>query len=132
MKMHSASCQHLNNRTLQRSCPGRGETEVRIKGDTPYDVRTHCRANQEPVHDAAKGKEQDGIRQEAAPDDEFRMPPEIQERIRTPAVRFLVPLLQILFRLSVGHLMTLEARHEKTHHRAEKQETSPYQVAPIA
>ena len=75
MEMDSASCQRLNNRALQRSRPGRGETEVRIKSDNPYDVRAHCRANQEPVHDAAKGKEQDGIRQEAAPDDEFCMPP---------------------------------------------------------
>src|ERR1700688_2469624 len=132
MEMHSASCQPLNNRALPHSWPGRGETEVRIKSDNPYDVRTNCRANQEPVHDAAKGKEQDDIGHEAAADDEFCMPPQIQERIRAPLVRFLVPLLQILFRLSVGHLMTLEARHEKTRNRAEKQETSPYQIAPIA
>lgn len=73
--MDSASCQLLNKRALQRSWPGRGETEVRIKSDNPYDVCTHCRANQEPAHDAAKGKDQDDIGQETAPDDEFRMPP---------------------------------------------------------
>ena len=39
---------------LQRCRPGRSESKVRIKSDDPNDVRTHCRANQEPVHDAAK------------------------------------------------------------------------------
>src|SRR6202043_447716 len=104
---------------LQRRRPGRSESKTGIKSDDPYDVRTHCRANQKPVHDAEKGKKQEDVGQEAAPDYEFRMPPEIQERIRTPAIRLPVPLLQILFRLSPGHLMTLEARHEKTHSRAE-------------
>src|SRR5580693_7807244 len=116
----------------QRCRPGRSESHIRIKSDDPNDVRTHCRANQEPVHDAEKGKKQDHIGQEAAPDYEFRVPPEIQERIRAPTVRFPVPLQQIPFRLPAGQLMTLEARREKTHHRAEKQETSPCQIAPIA
>ena len=75
MEMDSASCQRLNNRALQRSCPGRGEIKVRIKSDNPHDVRTHGRANQKPIHDAEKGKEQNDVRQEAAPDDEFCMPP---------------------------------------------------------
>ena len=110
---------------LQRRRPGRSESKIGIKSDDPYDVRTHCRANQKPVHDAEKGKKQEDVGQEAAPDDEFRMPPEIQERIRTPAIRFFVPLQQIPFRPPAGQLMTLESSHDKTHRRAENQETSP-------
>src|SRR5580693_2719793 len=109
---------------LQRCRPGRSESKVGIKSDDPYDVRTHCRANQKPVHDAEKRKKQEDVGQKAAPDYEFRMPPEIQERIRTPAIRFLVPLQQIPFRPPARQLMTLEPGHDKTHRRAENQEPS--------
>jgi len=129
---HSAFRLDLHKWARYRRSPRVSESEVGVKSDDPNHVRTHRSANQEPVHDAENGKKQNDVRQEAAPDDEFRMPPEIQERIRTPSIRFLVPLLQILFRLPVSHLMTLDARHEKTHNRAEKQETPPYQIAPIA
>jgi len=132
MDAHAGSALTERAGALQHSRPRRSESKIRIKSDDPNDVRTHRRANQEPVYDAEKGKRQNDVGQEAAPDDEFRMPPEIQERIRTPFIRFLVPLLQILLWLPVSHLMTLEAGHEKTHNRAEKQETSPYQIAPIA
>src|SRR6476661_4804250 len=130
MEMHSASGERLNNGALQRCRPGRSESKIRIKSDDPNDVRTHRRANQEPVHDTEKGKKQNDVRQEAAPDDEFRMPPEIQERIRTPAIRSLMPLQQIPFRPLAGQLVTLDPCHESAGNHAEKQQTTPYQIAP--
>ena len=81
MGAHAGSALTERAGPLQHSRSKRSESKIGIKSDDPNDVRTHRRANQEPVHDAEKGKKQNDVRQEAAPDDEFRVPPEIQERI---------------------------------------------------
>src|SRR5215510_6463863 len=53
------------------------ERKIRVKCNHPNEVCSKRRPNQEPVHDAENSKEQDEIGQEAAPDDELCVPPQI-------------------------------------------------------
>src|SRR5215471_17603049 len=108
------------------------EREIGIECDHPDQVCSQSCANQKPVHDAEQGKEQDKIGQETAPNDELGVPPKIQQRIRTTAVGFLVPLAQVLLRTPTRHLVTLESCHKKAGHRTKKQHAAPCQVASIA
>ena len=122
----------LNGRARESRDSARRKRKAGIKSNHPNHIRTYCRRNQEPVHDVEKSKKQKDVRQEATPDDELSMPPQVQERVRTAIVSFVVPYFQILFWMRAGQLMTLQSGREKTRDRTKNEDTTPYQVASVA
>src|SRR6266446_5183251 len=50
--------------------------------------------NERHAHEIKERKEEQGIREKTAPDDELQTPPKIQERIRRPALRVALPDFQ--------------------------------------
>jgi hypothetical protein len=74
---HSAFRPDLHKWARHRRSPRVSESEVGVKSDNPNDVRARARADQKPVHDVEKSKEQDEVGQKAAPDNELRVAAEI-------------------------------------------------------
>ena len=60
------------------------------------------------------------------------MPPEKQERIRTPTLGFFLPHSQVLFGTPGGQAMPLEPGGEEAGNRAEDQKAAPYKVGSCA
>ena len=73
---------------------GPGKSERGVQRDGPDQICSDHGQNERHVHEIKKRKEQQGIREKTAPDNELRMSAEIQERIRRSALRVAVPDFQ--------------------------------------
>ena len=102
---------------------------VGVQSYEPHDVSAHRGENEGYLRDVEKSEEQNSIRQEAAPDDELSMPPEVQEGVRPPAGCLRLPNRQKLLRTSSGQTMPLESGHEKAYDGSENKQPAPYQIA---
>ena len=91
----------------------RRKSEMTIESDRPDQVSPQRGENQQHVRDIEKSEKQNEIWQEAAPNNEFSVPAEVQKRIRPPALRLRLPDSEELLRTPIGQPVPLEASDEE-------------------
>src|SRR5260370_38422931 len=114
-----------SRRTCHSRTPGSGESARRVQRDGPVQICADHTQDKCHVHDAEQHKEKEGIRKEAAADDEFHASAEIQEGIRWPALGVFLPNSQELFGTPDGKAMPLPCRGEETGESSKKEKTAP-------
>src|SRR3984893_6718768 len=70
---------------------GPGKSERGVQRDRPNQICSNHAQNERHAHEIKERKGEQGIRKETPPNDELRMPAEIQEGIRRPALRVALP-----------------------------------------
>src|SRR5467141_3158097 len=73
---------------------GPGKSERGVQRDGPNQICSNHAQNERHAYEIKECKDEQGIREKTAPDDELKTPPKIQERIRRPALRVALPDFQ--------------------------------------
>src|SRR5713101_7730454 len=73
---------------------GPGKSERGVQRDRPNQICSDDAQNERHAHEIKERKDEQGIREKTAPDDELQTPPKIQKRIRRPALRVALPDFQ--------------------------------------
>src|SRR5260370_3526508 len=102
------------SRARQGRCLDLCKSAVGVKGDGPDQVGAYGGENESHPSDVEKGETQKSIGQEATPDDELKIPADVQQRVRRSTVCLRLPDSQVSFRTSASELVSLEPDREET------------------
>jgi len=91
---HAGSWPGGSFRNPWRWTPASRKSVRGIQRDGPNQICSNHAQNERHAHEIKERKEEQGIREKTAPDDELQTPPKIQERIRRPALRVALPDFQ--------------------------------------
>src|SRR5258708_36320984 len=73
---------------------GPGKSERGVQRDRPNQICSNHAQNERHAHEIKERKDEQGIREKTAPDDELQTPPKIQKRIGRPALGMCLPDFQ--------------------------------------